>query len=47
MKFYCKYCGGTEVYFDAYVNANDAFDILYFDNKYCATCDGETQVEYR
>ena len=47
-KWYCTTCGDSnDVWFDAYVNANDELDVQTFDNAYCGKCEGETKLEYR
>ena len=37
--YYCPHYGSTDVYWDAWLNANDHSDYLYFSNAWCRDCD--------
>jgi len=40
----CSQCGSHDVYFDAYVNANDPTDVRTFSHTYCDACEGSCSI---
>lgn len=40
----CVYCKGTNVFVDAWANANDISDVRTFDATFCEDCGGQTTL---
>lgn len=42
----CTHCGGSNVFYDAFVGVNDPTDVRTFDATFCDDCGGETTLRF-